>query len=577
MISADSVKCDIMAKFLRQRQLEKMWSYNANDEEGVILKRGKDDFICQPRSLSSIQDGFYEQIARLNVKVAMSVSTDVIQTYLSSIETLYVPLADGRRIQVLQDMSFLARSKKHHFAAFIRLPVPKLIVWHDDPEQVIARAEQIESLLVANLWRGTSKLEQSRPGSPNTATAPPTPGPDGKPMYIQQATLRLKEKELVNGSDADADEEMVFCDLPRKTHLYQSILIGLTGLLCITAIGVGWRYIAIEISVDHNYIRLAFLAVVPFQIWLGWFFFQTLVNGISQMFGPVNQMLSNSRSFSGLRSKRIDTNGAQLPHVTVQCPVYKEGLEAVIDPTMISIRAAISTYEMQGGTANIFVNDDGMQLIPDEEARARRDYYEEHNIGWVARPKHSPKPSNGEKAFVRPGKFKKASNMNYAMNVSSRVEDKLRYIQRSPNWNQQNEEDAYREALGQVVNEDQGRTWADGDIRMGDYILIIDSDTRVPEDCFLDAVSEMEQSPRVAIIQFSSGVMNVTTSFFELGITYFTNLVYTAIQFAVANGDVAPFVGHNAILRWSALQDIAYVEDGVEKWWAEVCDGAVPP
>jgi GT2 family glycosyltransferase len=63
--------------------------------------------------------------------------------------------------------------------------------------------------------------------------------------------------------------------------------------------------------------------------------------------------------------------------------------------------------------------------------------------------------------------------------------------------------------------------------------------------------------------------MNVTTSFFERGITFFTNLVYSAIQFAVANGDVAPFVGHNAILRWSAIQDIAYIDEGLEKWWAE--------
>jgi hypothetical protein len=170
---------------------------------------------------------------------------------------------------------------------------------------------------------------------------------------------------------------------------------------------------------------------------------------------------------------------------------------------------------------------------------------------------------------VRPGKFKKASNMNYAMNCSARIEDKLRRIKRDSRWTQQEEDEAYKDALGQVINEDQGRTWADGDIRIGDYILIIDSDTRVPEDCFLDFVSEMEQSPRVAIIQFSSGVMNVTTSFFEMGITYFTNLVYTAIQFAVANGDVAPFVGHNAVLRWSALQDIAYIDEGVEKWWAE--------
>lgn len=566
MLNGDSVKCDIMAKYLRQRQLEKMWSYNTNDEEGVILKRAKDDFICQPRRLRHVQDGFFEQIVRLNVKVALSVSTDVIQTYLRNIDTTFVPLADGRRIQVLSDIHQLSRSKKHHFAAFIRSPDPKLLVWHDDPEEIVKRAEQIEALLVANLWRGDAKLESSRPNTPGFS-APSTPGMDGKLPTAQ--TFRLKEKEVSPGSEGDADEEMVFCDLPRKTLLYQSILIALTGLLCVSAIGVGWRYIAVEISVDGNYVRLAFLAVVPIQIWLGWFFFQTLVTGLAQMFGPVNQMLSNSRSYSGIRSKRIDTPGRQLPHVTVQCPVYKEGLETVIDPTMVSIRAAISTYEMQGGTANIFVNDDGMQLIPDEEARARRDYYEEHNIGWVARPKHNPKPDAGEKAFVRPGKFKKASNMNYAMNVSARVEDRLRQVARGPRWTDQDEDEAYKDALGQAINEDHGRTWADGNIRIGDYILIIDSDTRVPEDCFLDAVSEMEQSPRVAIIQFSSGVMNVTTSFFEMGITYFTNLIYTAISFAVANGDVAPFVGHNAMLRWSALQDIGYLDEGVEKWWAE--------
>lgn len=567
IINGDSVKCDIMAKFLRQRQLEKMWSYNSNTEEGVILKRGKDDFICQPRSLVGVQDGFYEQVVRLNVKVAISVSTDVIQTYLNSIDTLYVPLADGRRIQVLPDIHSLARSKKHHFAAFIRSPDPKMIVWHDDPEQVAARAEQIESLLVANLWRGSAKLVESRPSS-RPGSQPGTPGADGKFNPAAQ-TFRIKEKEVAPGSDSDVDEEMAFCDLPRKTHLYQSIIIMLTAAISITCLGVGWRYIAVEISVDKNWIRLAFLLVVPFQAWLGWFFFQTLVTGLSQMFGPVNQMLSNSRSFSGIRSKRINTGDRQLPHVTVQCPVYKEGLEAVIEPTMVSIRDAISTYEMQGGTANIFVNDDGMQLIPEEEARARRDYYEEHNIGWVARPKHNPKGNGTEKAFVRPGKFKKASNMNYAMNVSARVEDKLTKISRHSRWNDQFEEEAYREALSQVINEDQGRTWADGNVRIGDYILIIDSDTRVPEDCFLDAVSEMEQSPQVAIIQFSSGVMNVTSSFFELGITYFTNLIYTAIQFGVANGDVAPFVGHNAILRWSALQDIAYTDEGIEKYWAE--------
>jgi hypothetical protein len=92
----------------------------------------------------------------------------------------------------------------------------------------------------------------------------------------------------------------------------------------------------------------------------------------------------------------------------------------------------------------------------------------------------------------------------------------------------------------------------------------------VPNDCLLDAVSEMEQSPEVGIMQFSSGVMQVVWTYFENGITFFTNLIYSAIRYTVSNGDVAPFVGHNAILRWSAIQQVSFFdEDGYEKFWSE--------
>jgi hypothetical protein len=295
---------------------------------------------------------------------------------------------------------------------------------------------------------------------------------------------------------------------------------------------------------------------------------QTIATCVAQIIGPISQMTSNSRFYSGKATRRI--RSMTLPHVTIQCPVYKESLNSVIDPTVKSIKAAISTYEMQGGSANIFINDDGMQLICEGDAQARQDYYEEHNVGWVARPKHSPRPADGTTPFIRPGKFKKASNMNYALAVSARIEDKLASATRPRDWTQENEKQVYNAAFQAVIEEDRGRTWAEGNIRIGDYILLVDSDTRVPSDCLLDAVSEMEASPRVAILQYSSGVVNITTSFFERGITFFTNLVYTAIQFAVANGDVAPFVGHNAILRWSAIQNIAYEgEDGTEKYWSE--------
>jgi hypothetical protein len=72
-------------------------------------------------------------------------------------------------------------------------------------------------------------------------------------------------------------------------------------------------------------------------------------------------MLQNSKYYSAVAPRRLRTEvpGSTLPHMTIQIPVYKEGLRSVIAPTIQSIKQAISTYEMQGGTANMFVNDDG--------------------------------------------------------------------------------------------------------------------------------------------------------------------------------------------------------------------------
>jgi cellulose synthase/poly-beta-1,6-N-acetylglucosamine synthase-like glycosyltransferase len=244
---------------------------------------------------------------------------------------------------------------------------------------------------------------------------------------------------------------------------------------------------------------------------------QVIIVNIAQILGPISQLKANTKFYSGLPPARLDRNLSVLPHVTIQMPVYKEGLNAVIAPTIMSLKAAISTYELQGGSANIFINDDGMQLIPSELAQARREFYEEHNTGWVARPGHDPCPADGGKGFVRRGKFKKASNMNYALMVSNNVEAKLDTVERGDEWNAKRESEAYEKALAEVLNEEEGRAWAEGNVRVGDYILIIDSDTRVPKDCLLDAVSEMEQCPDVGILQFSSGVMQVTDSWFENG------------------------------------------------------------
>lgn len=63
-----AVKCEVMIQYLRQRQIEKLWT-DGNIAEGVVLKRAKNDFVCQPPELSQQVFGFYDEIRKLNVKV----------------------------------------------------------------------------------------------------------------------------------------------------------------------------------------------------------------------------------------------------------------------------------------------------------------------------------------------------------------------------------------------------------------------------------------------------------------------------------------------------------------------------
>ncbi|TFY75645.1 hypothetical protein EWM64_g8367 [Hericium alpestre] len=138
------------------------------------------------------------------------------------------------------------------------------------------------------------------------------------------------------------------------------------------------------------------------------------------------------------------------------------------------------------------------------------------------------------------------------------------------------EERALQLAIGETFEESGKRfkPWACNAkaLRVGEIILIVDSDTIVPEDCFRDAARELGECPDIAIIQHNSDVMQVAHHYFENGIAHFTRRINKCISMGCANGEVAPFVGHNAFLRWSAIQDAAFLDpddDNKSKIWSE--------
>jgi len=130
------------------------------------------------------------------------------------------------------------------------------------------------------------------------------------------------------------------------------------------------------------------------------------------------------------------------PAVTIQIPVFREGFQDVIRPTLDAAREAARRYrEQTGARCNVLVCDDGLQYFarndleealakarrtgpaertPDQaELLARMAYYEQFaEVGFVARPYPEP----GVPGTERAGRFRKASNLNYALRLADRLE-----------------------------------------------------------------------------------------------------------------------------------------------------------
>ncbi|KAF9524935.1 glycosyl transferase family group 2-domain-containing protein [Crepidotus variabilis] len=495
-------------------------------------------------------------------------------------------------------------------------------------------------------------LEKGLPNDPHGGVNGGVGGVGGRRFkrtwYGKKVPLPSMDTELgALGYVQNTDDETIH---PRPTPLYSPLYNGLAAGMAVVFIGNGVKTLLLEWRLDGVLDKMA-----DGFAWMQFFCLQ-IVQNITMSIGPIAHYHSNSKYYSALAPQPNKIVDNALPHITIQMPVYKESLETVLAPSIRSLKKAMQTYARQGGTSTIFVCDDGLRLLPAPDRDERLAFYANHNIGWVARPKHDNSPDG----YKRAGRFKKASNMNYGLELSLKMEQHLEKLlieqkekeiagQRistsdsthptrpfanganarfpdAPNANQYgiqyqhrdgdesvvwghgvssnpsgpspphnhntfpptafappslSDDDLEERALSLAI-EDMfqatgmragQRPWAANgrSIRVGEIVLLVDSDTVVPEDCLRDAAREMRASPTVGVIQHESEVLKVAGHYFENGIAYFTRRINRCIGISCANGEVAPFVGHNAFLRWKAIQDAAFIDpaDGKEKIWSE--------
>ena len=168
----------------------------------------------------------------------MTVNSRVVRSFIAcNPEVVDIPLKEGLCIQILPSVADLPKARKYQFAAYLAAE-DLLLVWDDDAANLIKRAKAIESELMDLVWMSNQEAEEEE---------------------MNEKPNRHTVFEL----DAESGEAI---PEHRSTNLMNSILVAWTLIIVITLLGLAARSLAVEISVDHGYIRLAFLALVPVQI-----------------------------------------------------------------------------------------------------------------------------------------------------------------------------------------------------------------------------------------------------------------------------------------------------------------------
>lgn len=469
---------------------------------GVLLRQSRGNYITCPEDVDLQLLGAAQ---RLNVGVLVTLRLSMLYPIIAGMHEGQTELLmkGGYQLQVLESLAAISSSsvKKLQYAAILRKE-GLLLVWQDDITQILGHAQHMEDKLLAYVWGRNSYLGTPAM-TPFTGASPlqsPTPSVSNFSVFPEKggAMLAATPDELMSESDDGADQRditEITESVNRPVMLHSAVFVGMGVCLAIVLVyGFSVGELVAESFMDSSYTRLALLAACPFLMCAGLFFFQVIFGDLWQIAGPINGLKTNSRTYSCIKPslRQAYALGFEPPHITIQMPVYKEGMDSVIIPTVRSLQAAISFYESRGGTASIFINDDGMRAISEEEAQVRRDFYHDNDIGWVARPKH------GDEGFERKGKFKKASNMNFALNLSQKVETYMNEMvdaraavvqpgrnDTDPIMLEEHElDEIYEQCLDRALTENS-RAMAAGNIRMGEFILIVDSDTRVVSHLFV--------------------------------------------------------------------------------------------
>lgn len=264
---------------------------------------------------------------------------------------------------------------------------------------------------------------------------------------------------------------------------------------------------------------------------------------------PRSYLTTSTKEYLYFDAEKNNENETQpIPDygLTIQVPVYDEPF-SVIEATLMScLRARAYAHSCQV-RCNIVVNDDGLfKFLHDDltlfhtspEVTQRLAFYLQHQLGVTAR------------AFKgRLGRFKKAGNLNFALRLAKDGFDP--------------------DSTGHVHVDFWRKSLVLGQVAFHELVVLVDADSTVPlKVCEFSRLFAMD--PLLAYTQHETKpqLSSGSPSLFERAIGLFTeDLFEVAFPLVTRGGDICPLIGHNVLLRTSAL--LEWAEDRVSEDFAQ--------
>lgn len=362
-----------------------------------------------------------------------------------------------------------------------------------------------------------------------------------------------------------------------------------------------WTYWLIEKNIY-------FIPLVPISfVFTAFFIFYTL-NITYNILSPKYWTEINTKylSFRPCKTIQQEEYSTQPQKITVQIPVYTEDFEKVIKKTLENVLEICRYYNNHPTNntveMNIFINDDGLNVIPETEKQKRIDYYNETlEIFYIGRAKEN-----------RKGRFKKASNMNFCLNQLKYCNKTILSLAELGGGEEEDEQQQptkkwicnprrssvtttdewksppaspHKSSISSLsssspyapfsVSSFSKRTSnmavmshnhkylykTNTHFQLGNYILLLDCDSKITKNKIFELMKEFQpgcqggQPP--VFIQMNTKTMYVGKSHWEKVIGHFTNSIYNnSFLYSCASGLPSPLVGHNCILHWDVIDKI---------------------